>query len=68
MTSGPETSPEAEGRTEAVCAVCAHPWSAHDVVAARYCAATMAGGHDRGCVCSGVSGGMAYNKSSKEPG
>lgn len=34
------------------CAACAHPWAEHDQIAARYCAATTAGRHDRGCVCS----------------
>jgi len=38
------------------CAACAHPWAEHDQIAARYCAATTVGRHDRGCVCTARSG------------
>jgi hypothetical protein len=34
------------------CAVCAHAWTEHDVIAARYCTATVAGKYNRGCVCT----------------
>jgi hypothetical protein len=34
------------------CAVCAHVWTEHDTIAARYCTATAAGKFDRGCVCT----------------
>ena len=34
------------------CAACAHPWAEHDQIAARFCAATTVGHHDRGCVCA----------------
>lgn len=36
----------------AQCAVCPHPWSAHDRIGVRFCTATRASGAtDRGCVC-----------------
>jgi hypothetical protein len=44
-----ETDDQA-GRT---CAVCPHPWDAHDRIGLRYCAATAAGALSRGCVCVG---------------
>jgi len=31
---------------------CGHPRAHHDVVAARYCAATTAGSMARGCICA----------------
>ncbi|WP_162293055.1 RGCVC family protein [Actinophytocola xinjiangensis] len=34
------------------CAVCSHPLSEHDPIAARFCTATAAGGYSRGCVCA----------------
>ena len=37
--------------TDEVCHMCTHPRSAHDVISARYCAATAAGALTRGCVC-----------------
>jgi hypothetical protein len=51
-TSGTQTDTgtEVEGR----CAVCAHAWDDHDVIAARYCKATVAGDFSRGCVCVAV--------------
>jgi hypothetical protein len=33
------------------CATCPHPQDTHDVIAARYCAATLAMAITRGCVC-----------------
>jgi hypothetical protein len=33
------------------CLACAHPMSAHDVISARFCTATLAGALSRGCVC-----------------
>jgi hypothetical protein len=30
---------------------CGHPVSAHDDIAGRYCRATAAQGHARGCIC-----------------
>jgi hypothetical protein len=33
------------------CSVCAHPMRAHDGIATRFCAATLAGALDRGCAC-----------------
>ena len=33
------------------CAVCPHPWAAHDRVAARFCTATISERHSRGCAC-----------------
>ncbi|WP_246258676.1 RGCVC family protein [Amycolatopsis anabasis] len=49
----PGTQSNFDGASNAVCAACPHPWSGHDLIAARYCAATVAGGHSRGCVCTG---------------
>lgn len=34
------------------CAVCPHPWTAHDQIAARFCNATATGKFSRGCVCT----------------
>jgi hypothetical protein len=36
------------------CATCPHPAADHDPIAARFCAATVAGGFSRGCVCTPV--------------
>jgi hypothetical protein len=35
------------------CAACPHAVAAHDALGARFCAATAAAGHRRGCICSG---------------
>ena len=40
-------------RAGLTCAVCPHPWDAHDRIGLRYCAATAAGALSRGCVCVG---------------
>lgn len=37
------------------CASCPHAARDHDVISNRYCAATLAGGFDRGCVCPAKS-------------
>jgi len=34
------------------CDVCSHPDGAHDVIARRYCAATMANAISRKCICT----------------
>jgi hypothetical protein len=34
------------------CAACAHVWAEHDTISARYCAATVVGKFERGCVCT----------------
>lgn len=34
------------------CAACPHPTDHHDTIAARYCAASLAGRFTRGCVCA----------------
>lgn len=36
---------------DAPCGACQHPLAGHDVISARYCAATIANGATRGCVC-----------------
>jgi hypothetical protein len=36
---------------EDVCLACAHPWSGHDVISARFCTATIASALTRGCIC-----------------
>lgn len=33
------------------CSVCGHPMRAHDAIGTRFCAATMTGSLNRGCVC-----------------
>ncbi|MDD7942673.1 RGCVC family protein [Actinomycetospora lutea] len=35
----------------ATCAVCPHPWAAHDALGARFCSATVASALARGCIC-----------------
>jgi hypothetical protein len=42
----------ASGVATTVCAVCPHPWAAHDQIATRFCTATVAGQFSRGCVCT----------------
>jgi hypothetical protein len=56
----------AEPDADVICFVCPHPWDAHDRIGIRFCTATAAAGHNRGCVCSSdaTSGGLAYNTSS----
>jgi hypothetical protein len=49
MTPSTATSPTTP--TRLTCTVCGHDWGAHDPIGVRYCAATVAGGLDRGCVC-----------------
>ncbi|OLF18025.1 RGCVC family protein [Actinophytocola xanthii] len=34
------------------CAACQHSWAEHDGISARFCAATIVSGSDRGCVCA----------------
>jgi hypothetical protein len=41
----------------ALCSVCGHPESAHDVISTRWCAATALGVGSRACVCSGLVAG-----------
>jgi hypothetical protein len=48
----PNTSGPGPGGQVVTCSACAHPWGEHDQIAARYCAATAVGHHERGCVCS----------------
>jgi hypothetical protein len=45
----------------AQCAVCPHPWTFHDRIAARYCTATVAGKSSRGCVCTPYPDGTAHH-------
>lgn len=44
----------ADGQAETKCAACAHAWSNHDAIAARFCTATVVGGFNRACVCTGT--------------
>lgn len=51
-----ETTPLAErpdsgDHASDVCDACSHSLAAHDRIETRYCAATTAGGLDRGCLC-----------------
>ncbi|WP_156756955.1 RGCVC family protein [Actinokineospora pegani] len=52
---------------EAGCQACAHPLTAHDAIALRFCGATTVSGNARGCMCSGHSAGMTYANSTREP-
>jgi hypothetical protein len=47
----PVTMSDTDTGVDEGCSVCAHPMRAHDAIGARFCAATMAGALDRGCVC-----------------
>lgn len=42
----------ANGEVATGCAVCPHPWTAHDRISARYCTATVAAKVSRACVCT----------------
>jgi len=46
-----ETRPDGQA---AACSACAHSWVEHDQIATRFCAATVVGHHNRGCVCTVV--------------
>lgn len=56
--SGPQTN----GQVATGCSVCPHPWTAHDQISARYCNATAAGRHTRGCVCTGYPASDRHHK------
>lgn len=43
--------PDVTTSADETCSACNHPWSAHDIIGRRFCAATLAGALDRGCVC-----------------
>jgi hypothetical protein len=49
------SGPRVAAQVATQCVVCEHVWAEHDVIAARYCAATVAGRFDRGCVCAAGS-------------
>ncbi len=40
------------GEVSTGCAVCPHPWTGHDRIAARFCTATVSGKFTRGCICT----------------
>jgi hypothetical protein len=40
------------GTPNDMCGACSHPMSDHDVISARFCAATIGGSLTRGCVCA----------------
>jgi|tagenome__1003787_1003787.scaffolds.fasta_scaffold18842969_2 hypothetical protein len=42
-----------EGRR---CLACVHPWSEHSALDVRFCTATLAMSHERGCICGPVRG------------
>ncbi|MFD1150532.1 RGCVC family protein [Saccharothrix hoggarensis] len=51
-TAQPNVPPaRADGHGAAACAACPHPRATHDPIATRFCAATTAGNHSRGCAC-----------------
>jgi len=43
--------PIKDEKADGVCAVCPHPWAAHDSIGVRYCSATIADERPRGCIC-----------------
>jgi hypothetical protein len=47
----PDHATESDPGAQDVCLACAHPWSGHDVISARFCTATIASALTRGCVC-----------------
>lgn len=52
---GREPGRHRDGRAPAdprACSACPHAADAHDGLGIRFCAATTAGGHHRGCICS----------------
>ncbi|MCE6996185.1 RGCVC family protein [Saccharothrix sp. S26] len=53
---------DAARQAEGSCPACAHPATAHDALAQRFCAATRAGDLHRGCLCSTESGSATYGK------
>jgi hypothetical protein len=44
---------EIGGGAIVACAVCPHSVESHDMIASRFCKATLASASDRGCVCAG---------------
>ncbi|WP_085942332.1 RGCVC family protein [Actinomycetospora chiangmaiensis] len=42
----------ATGASDPTCAMCPHPWSAHDALGRRFCTATQVGVWTRGCICT----------------
>ena len=38
------------------CLACVHLWSEHSPIDARFCTATLAMSHERGCICDPVPG------------
>lgn len=51
MTDAHPTITGPTGQAVLACSACPHPWAQHDQIAARFCAATMVGHHERGCIC-----------------
>jgi hypothetical protein len=47
----PATKNDTDTAVEEMCDVCTHSLRIHDAISSRFCAATMAGAFDRGCVC-----------------
>jgi hypothetical protein len=52
MTSPAGLAPTPTDAAAQVCDVCNHPDAAHDVIARRYCKATMVNAISRNCICS----------------
>jgi hypothetical protein len=59
------TAANAEDQPSAMCAVCPHAEQAHDSIGLRYCAATVAGAWERGCVCGGGSSTVHHSRVAK---
>ena len=47
----PQSATDPDEAATPGCRACAHPEKTHDVIAARFCAATTARGLPRGCAC-----------------
>jgi hypothetical protein len=62
-----EPSPPSESSADSSADTCGcgHPNANHDVVAARYCAATIAGSMARGCICPE---GSTASSEAQQPG
>ncbi|WP_409181232.1 RGCVC family protein [Amycolatopsis sp. VS8301801F10] len=48
-------APPPAARPAGTCPVCRHEKTGHDAIAERFCAATAAAGHHRGCACAAGS-------------
>ena len=54
MNSASPSLVDIDKAAEDLCPTCKHPLASHDVISARWCAATKLGIGRRECICSGV--------------